>query len=66
MYSVVEPGDSVNDEGDKKIVRDEYSRVLRGASFLFQSSGVRSAYRDYIQPGYLDFSVGMRPARTYL
>src|SRR5262249_27071577 len=65
MYAAAEAGDAVNDDGDKEFVEDEHGPVLRGASFLFQASGARSAYRDFIQPGYLDFSVGVRPARTF-
>jgi formylglycine-generating enzyme required for sulfatase activity/serine/threonine protein kinase len=40
-------------------------RVLRGGSFDFQTSLVRSAYRDYVLPGFRLYTVGFRPARTY-
>ncbi len=41
------------------------SRVLRGGSFNFQPSIVRSAYRSGDPPDDRLYSIGFRPARTY-
>ena len=43
----------------------ERSRVLRGGSFLNQSSDVRSASRANDQPDNRYLLIGFRPARTY-
>ena len=41
-------------------------RVLRGGSFSFQTSYVRSANRYYgFRPGFRNLNLGFRPARTY-
>ena len=40
-------------------------RVLRGGSFSYRTSLVRSAYRDHSQPGDRNVIIGFRPARTY-
>jgi len=40
-------------------------RVLRGGSFLYLASNVRSATRLYNQPDSRNFYPGFRPARTY-
>jgi formylglycine-generating enzyme required for sulfatase activity len=40
-------------------------RVLRGGSFVFQSSVVRSAVRVYSRPTTRSNSFGFRPSRTY-
>jgi len=39
--------------------------VLRGGSFSSYALHVRSAYRNNFFPGYRDFVVGFRVARTY-
>ena len=64
-YPVNDSDAVINDDGDKNAVEEKYSRVLRGASFRFQSSSVRSCYRNLNRPGYLSCYFGVRPARTY-
>ena len=64
-YPVTDTDDAVNDGGDTKAVEEKHSRVLRGASFRYQSSLVRSAYRSNDRPGLHLFFVGVRPTRTY-
>jgi formylglycine-generating enzyme required for sulfatase activity len=57
--------------GSDKVVSDPVGpaqgdrRVLRGGSFNAHSSLVRSAYRNYLQPGYPYYLSGFRAARTY-
>ena len=41
------------------------SRVLRGGSFDFRPSLVRSATRATARPGFRGSNIGFRPARTY-
>ena len=43
----------------------QYSRMLRGGSFVNQASNVRSSNRDLLVPAYRLFTVGFRPARTF-
>jgi hypothetical protein len=45
-------------------VKDADRRVLRGGSFDYRSSGVRSAYRNYNQPTNRNYYIGFRPSRT--
>ena len=52
-------------EEDKEDITDKNSRVLRGGSFNFQASLVRSAYRDGNVPANRVNDVGFRPARTF-
>ena len=40
-------------------------RLLRGGSFLYQASHVRSARRNYISPTDRTLNFGFRPSRTY-
>jgi formylglycine-generating enzyme required for sulfatase activity len=57
--------------GSEKVVSDPlgpaqgYGRVLRGGSFNYPSSLVRSALRSYTQPGARFSCNGFRAARTY-
>jgi formylglycine-generating enzyme required for sulfatase activity len=46
-------------------VRNNVSRVLRGGSFLYLSSNVRSANRSNYQPMSRHLAYGFRPSRTY-
>ena len=59
------PDDTANDdqEGDRSVAR-EVSRVLRGGSFGFQPSLLRSAYRYDDVPSTRSDSYGLRVART--
>jgi len=51
---------------EKKVVNDPMGRrVLRGGSFGFRSSDVRSAYRLTFQPTLRLPTFGFRPSRTY-
>jgi formylglycine-generating enzyme required for sulfatase activity len=58
------PGADKEDSDDNKSVVDKNSRVLRGGSFYFQASNARSASRGNPEPGYRNYDVGFRPART--
>ena len=53
------------DKEDIYSINIQHSRVLRGGSFLSQSSAVRSSYRYGSVPAYRYDSVGFRPARTF-
>ncbi|MDG2224104.1 MAG: formylglycine-generating enzyme family protein, partial [Rubripirellula sp.] len=57
--------EALADEPETGIVADTERRVLRGGSFYFPSSSVRSAFRFNYQPGTRGFNNGLRPARTY-
>jgi len=37
---------------------------LRGGSFIYPASNVRSAFRDKLEPSFRLYNVGFRPART--
>lgn len=57
--------------GGEKVVSDPtgpaegVGRLLRGGSFLVQSSSVRSAYRAFNHPAIRNDDLGFRPVRTY-
>jgi formylglycine-generating enzyme required for sulfatase activity/serine/threonine protein kinase len=57
-------GQPAEDEEDKRYIKDLLSRVLRGGSFLFRSSSVRSASRSGNRPADRSNNVGLRVART--
>jgi formylglycine-generating enzyme required for sulfatase activity len=59
-------GETSDDKGDASsvIVRID-SRVLRGGSFSYHASVVRSAYRDNLAPASRYVVNGIRPARTF-
>ena len=40
-------------------------RLLRGGTFIYQPSNVRSANRNWNRPAYRGNYNGFRPARTY-
>jgi formylglycine-generating enzyme required for sulfatase activity len=64
-YSPGEGGKAAEDVEDKKDIKDNLNRVLRGGSFLDQSRVVRSAYRGRTVPTNRVSFVGFRPARTF-
>lgn len=51
---------------DKIVVKSTLSRVLRGGSFRFQASYVRSASRPYDVPTNRDYDFGFRLVRTFI
>jgi len=55
---------ATDDTEDELVVKSTDSRVLRGGSFVYQASNVRSASRDNFVPTRRYNSVGFRPART--
>ena len=55
-----------DDNEDILSINNQNSRVLRGGSFNFQASLVRSANRNYNVPTYRFFIIGFRPARTFM
>jgi formylglycine-generating enzyme required for sulfatase activity len=66
-YPGVQENKPVDDkETDKLLVIGTASRVLRGGSFFYQASIVRSASRNGGGPAVRSGSTGFRPARTFL
>lgn len=64
-YPVAESDQAVDDkEVEHLAVVGTKSGVLRGGSFSFQASNVRSAYRLYYVPTYRANNIGFRLART--
>jgi formylglycine-generating enzyme required for sulfatase activity len=61
----LDENDEAADQPSSEEVLDAGRRVLRGGSFSFHSSYVRSANRFNTQPGYRSDGVGFRVARTY-
>jgi formylglycine-generating enzyme required for sulfatase activity len=57
--------EALADEPETGIVADANRRVLRGGSFDYLSSFVRSATRDSFRPDERNSNFGLRPARTY-
>jgi serine/threonine protein kinase/formylglycine-generating enzyme required for sulfatase activity len=63
-YPAVKGAEVLDDQEDELVTRTADSRSLRGGSFNYQASGVRSAYRDvYVASLRINY-VGFRPART--
>mgnify|MGYP001820495536 CR=1 FL=1 len=56
--------DAVPDTPNTKAISNTESRVLRGGSFHFHTSDIRSAQRIIRLPAYRGFNFGFRPART--
>ncbi len=61
----LDENDEAADQPSSEEVLDAGRRVLRGGSFLNQSSNVRSALRSYNLPDYRLNYDGFRAARTY-
>jgi formylglycine-generating enzyme required for sulfatase activity len=53
------------DSGQGGQVSDSASRVLRGGSFSYYATYMRSAYRYYYRPDDRDINLGFRVSRTY-
>jgi formylglycine-generating enzyme required for sulfatase activity len=58
-------GEEVEDKEDIFSFDNQYSRVLRGGSFFYHASKVRSASRSSDGPAIRDDRFGFRPARTF-
>ena len=56
--------EAAEDKEDELVISPTKSRVLRGGSFLYQASVLRSALRNNDVPSYRIFSNGFRVART--
>jgi formylglycine-generating enzyme required for sulfatase activity len=56
---------ALEDKEDINSINNSESRVLRGGSFFFESSSVRSSSRSNYVPADRDANYGFRPARTY-
>jgi serine/threonine protein kinase/formylglycine-generating enzyme required for sulfatase activity len=63
-YGKAESG-RMDDKEDKTDINTHDGRVLRGGSFYFLASNVRSALRLRVVPSYRFVDVGFRPARTF-
>jgi len=61
----LDENDEAADQPSSEEVLDAGRRVLRGGSFSYLSSNVRSAYRTSNQPDYRSANLGFRAARTY-
>ncbi len=59
------PTDKGEDIEDMLSINIQDSRVLRGGGFVNRSRVLRCALRSGNVPTYRDFTVGLRPARTY-
>jgi formylglycine-generating enzyme required for sulfatase activity len=55
---------ATDDTEDELMVKSTDSRVLRGGSFYYLASLVRSAFRSPTVPTFRNYTVGFRPART--
>ena len=64
-YPINATGEATADVGDTKAVQKNIHRVLRGGSYVYGESIIRSAYRFDYQPEMEDTDFGFRPARTY-
>jgi formylglycine-generating enzyme required for sulfatase activity len=58
-------GSASEDREDNVPLKDSTWRSLRGSSFNFRTSNVRSAYRNYDQSTLRTDDLGFRPSRTY-
>ena len=65
FYDVAPDGKAADDEPPGTTLDDRRSRILRGGSYMFTASGVRSAYRHSNQPDDRYDVGGFRLARTY-
>jgi formylglycine-generating enzyme required for sulfatase activity len=63
-YPTAKGDEVVEDQEDGLVVTSTDGRTLRGGSFNYQASGVRSAYRDLYVPSLRINYIGFRPART--
>jgi len=62
---VYQTGQTEDGENSRFLIVDERSnRLLRGGSFSFRPIDLRSAFRNYVRPGYRSFTYGFRPSRT--
>jgi formylglycine-generating enzyme required for sulfatase activity len=57
-------GKGLEDKEEGLIIKDKESRVLRGGSFSYAASSLRSAGRNWLEPTYRNPNVGIRLART--
>jgi formylglycine-generating enzyme required for sulfatase activity len=65
MYPITEPDKAANDDTQNSPGDANRNRVLRGTSFLWEATNVRSARRHNYQPLTHFRDSGFRPARTY-
>jgi formylglycine-generating enzyme required for sulfatase activity len=65
IYPTVKDGEAIEDKEDTYSINTQNSRVLRGGSFYYPASSVRSAYRNVVVPAVRIDLYGFRPARTY-
>jgi serine/threonine protein kinase/formylglycine-generating enzyme required for sulfatase activity len=63
-YPAGKGDEAIEDQEDGLVVISTDSRALRGGSFFFLASSIRSACRLYNVPAIHDLSIGFRPART--
>jgi formylglycine-generating enzyme required for sulfatase activity len=65
VYPTSKEGERIEDKEDILSIKSTVSRVLRGGSFFYRASIVRSAVRNGIVPTNRTADVGFRPARTF-
>jgi formylglycine-generating enzyme required for sulfatase activity len=65
VYPRVEKQEAMDDTEDVLSINNQESRVLRGGSFYYRASTVRSAIRFPNVPANRDDGFGFRPARTF-
>jgi formylglycine-generating enzyme required for sulfatase activity len=56
----------LEDKEDTKPITDSLKRMLRGGPFNFPAASIRSAVRFWLEPTRRLYTVGFRPAKTFL
>ena len=64
-YPAGKGDEAAEDKEDGLVANNTESRVLRGGSFFYQASYVRSSYRIYDVPSFRNSYYGFRAARTF-
>ncbi len=65
-YSKSNEATASEDKEAELVVKNDVGRVLRGGSFGFPPSNVRSAFRNLSVPSVQSVYVGLRVARTFV
>jgi eukaryotic-like serine/threonine-protein kinase len=64
-YPKAKDGETIEDKDDTLIINTQEDLVLRGGSFRYRASYLRSALRHWFVPTVRLSYVGVRPARTF-
>jgi formylglycine-generating enzyme required for sulfatase activity/tRNA A-37 threonylcarbamoyl transferase component Bud32 len=63
-YPAKQGQETIDDREDSLIIAKDQKRILRGGAFDRPAVFVRSAHRDFTEPGFRRASLAFRPART--